>query len=51
MRRISKWLWLVLMLMGLGLFVASCEPETTDDESDLPWSPPEQWEGTPGIGF
>ena len=51
MKQISKWVWLVLLLMALGLFAASCEPETTDEDSDLPWSQPQDWEGMPGVGF
>ena len=51
MTRMSKWLWLVLLAVAFGLIGAGCEPETVDDDSDLPWSEPEGWEGGPPIGM
>ncbi len=51
MKRIPKWLWLILLVMAFALLGASCGPETVDDESDLPWSEPEDWEGGPPIGI
>lgn len=53
MKRIPKWLWLALLVIAFGLLGASCEPESVEDDSDLPWSQPEDWEGGPpiGVGF
>ena len=51
MRRIARWLWLVLLVTLFGLLGAGCEPDTVDDESELPWSEPEGWEGGPPIGI
>jgi|GEM_PF-470243 len=51
MKRMRRWLWLVLAALVFGVVGAGCEPETVDDDSELPWSPPEDWEGGPPIGF
>ncbi len=53
MKRLSKWLCFVLLVMAFGLLGAGCQPETVDDDSDLPWAQPEEWEnGAPfGVGF
>ena len=52
MNRIPKWLWLLLLVMLFGL-IGGCGPESVDDEDELPWSPPETWEGggPGGVGF
>jgi hypothetical protein len=50
MTRIRKWLWLVLFAAVVAL-VGGCGAEMAEDESDLPWAQPEDWEGGPPIGF
>jgi hypothetical protein len=51
MKRTLRWLWLVVLVALFGLLSASCEPETTEDDSELPWSQPEDWEGNVPIGI
>ena len=51
MKRIPRWLWLVLLVAFFGLVGAACEPDTVEDESELPWTQPEGWESGPGIGM
>jgi len=53
MKHPRTWLWLALIAVAFVLLGAGCEPETVDDDSDLPWSPPEDWEGGApiGVGF
>jgi hypothetical protein len=51
MRRIPRWFWLVLLVAFFGLIGIACQPDSTDDDSDLPWTQPEGWEGGPPIGI
>lgn len=52
MTRMRKWLWLVLFAAMAALVGGCGHPGMADDESDLPWAQPEDWEGGgPGFGF
>jgi hypothetical protein len=51
MMRTRKWLWLVLIAAVVAL-LGGCGAEMAQDESDLPWAQPQDWESSgPGIGF
>jgi hypothetical protein len=41
----------MLVVLGLGLMAGCGRPGMAEDESDLPWAEPENWEGGPGIGI
>jgi len=53
MKRRCRWWWLVLLALAFGCLGGGCQPETINDDSDLPWSAPEDWEGGAplGVGF
>ncbi len=51
MKRMSKWLVLVLLATAFVLIGGCGRPEMAEDESDLPWAQPEDWEGGPPIGL
>ncbi|MBN1918574.1 MAG: hypothetical protein JW889_11755 [Verrucomicrobia bacterium] len=51
MKRIPLLMALVLVVLALGLFGGCGKPGMAEDESDLPWATPEDWEGGMPIGI
>jgi hypothetical protein len=51
MKRMSKWLAVVLLATAFVLIGGCGRPEMAEDESDLPWAQPEDWEGQVPIGL
>ena len=51
MKRIAILLMFTLVVLGFGLMAGCGGPEMAEDESDLPWAEPEEWEGGPPIGI
>jgi hypothetical protein len=51
MKRILLVLALMFVVLALGFVVGCGKPGMAEDESDLPWSAPENWESGPSIGL
>jgi hypothetical protein len=50
MKRMSKWLALLLLAAAFVLIGGCGRPGMVEDDSDLPWAQPEDWEGGLPIG-
>jgi len=51
MKRVPKWFALLLLAATFALIGGCGRPEMAEDDSDLPWAQPEDWEGGPPIGI
>jgi len=51
MKRIYLLMAFVLVVLALGLMAGCGKPGMAEDDSDLPWATPEDWEGGPPIGL
>ena len=51
MKQISLWMALVVVVLALGFLSGCAKPGMAEDDSDLPWATPEDWEGGLPIGI